>query len=675
MLRALWFVPWIGVLVVLVVEMRFLCDDAFIAFRYARNWIEGHGLVFNVGEAVEGYSSLAWVLEVGALWAWLGIRPEVGAHVLSIGWTVATIAAVAWVASRSTAARVTAAWVAVGLLATSATFAAWSTGGLETRQFTALVFAGVWAFGTAGVRPGRLALGSALLGAAALTRPEALLVFGICAGVWATRAFVLHELDARRLAAALGPFALLVGAQLVFRQATYGEWLPNTYYAKSVRPWWEAGTRFVARGVLETGAWLLVPLAVVAAIVRFGTPRGRVHATALACIGAHALWVARLGGDVFAFRFFDFYWPLLAVAVADALVWIGRRPAIVAALGVVVIVHANALQGTLEWLVRDRATGAETARLCPTVTDENAPWLRWLVGMRTIAPIADRLRRENVERLVGLTVREHIVFGREREARWGPYERARRGVIPRDAVAATNAAGAMPFYLADLTVVDKLGLCDHTIARNPVEAPNAARLLAHDRRPPPGYLAARGVNIDPCPPVATEARALGLAPYAIPLGPDLWMPFRSTDAAWVERAFAAHGLVRRAPPAVVDATDGIRVDGGVITIEWSRPDDVGATYTVVASLGAGPTTIDGVVVPLAADAVSLASTDGWLSAACRDARGVVPADGRIRASIVLPREPLPDRLRIHVAALISRDGRLVDAVGDRAFTLRPAQAR
>ena len=40
----------------------FLCDDAFISFRYARNLLEGHGLVFNPGEFVEGY----WRLCVSA---------------------------------------------------------------------------------------------------------------------------------------------------------------------------------------------------------------------------------------------------------------------------------------------------------------------------------------------------------------------------------------------------------------------------------------------------------------------------------------------------------------------------------------------------------------------------------------------------------------------------------
>ena len=31
-----------------------LCDDAFISFRYADNLVAGDGLVFNAGERVEG---------------------------------------------------------------------------------------------------------------------------------------------------------------------------------------------------------------------------------------------------------------------------------------------------------------------------------------------------------------------------------------------------------------------------------------------------------------------------------------------------------------------------------------------------------------------------------------------------------------------------------------------
>jgi len=40
-------------------------DDAYITFRYARNFIDGNGLVFNVGERVEGYSNFLWVILLG----------------------------------------------------------------------------------------------------------------------------------------------------------------------------------------------------------------------------------------------------------------------------------------------------------------------------------------------------------------------------------------------------------------------------------------------------------------------------------------------------------------------------------------------------------------------------------------------------------------------------------
>ena len=42
-------------------------DDAFISFRYVRNLLDGHGLVFNPGERVEGYSNFLWVMVLAAL--------------------------------------------------------------------------------------------------------------------------------------------------------------------------------------------------------------------------------------------------------------------------------------------------------------------------------------------------------------------------------------------------------------------------------------------------------------------------------------------------------------------------------------------------------------------------------------------------------------------------------
>ena len=57
---ALACLPWLALLAWMTWLTWFLTDDAFIAFRYVRNLLEGHGLVFNPGERVEGYSNFLW---------------------------------------------------------------------------------------------------------------------------------------------------------------------------------------------------------------------------------------------------------------------------------------------------------------------------------------------------------------------------------------------------------------------------------------------------------------------------------------------------------------------------------------------------------------------------------------------------------------------------------------
>ena len=43
-------------------HLRWVCDDAFISYRYAENLAGGYGLVFNHGEKVEGYTNFLWTL-------------------------------------------------------------------------------------------------------------------------------------------------------------------------------------------------------------------------------------------------------------------------------------------------------------------------------------------------------------------------------------------------------------------------------------------------------------------------------------------------------------------------------------------------------------------------------------------------------------------------------------
>jgi hypothetical protein len=69
-------------------------DDAYISFRYARNWTDGLGLVFNPGERVEGYTNFLWTVLLGSLHR---MGADLPATARRLG-TLAAAATVIWVA-------------------------------------------------------------------------------------------------------------------------------------------------------------------------------------------------------------------------------------------------------------------------------------------------------------------------------------------------------------------------------------------------------------------------------------------------------------------------------------------------------------------------------------------------------------------------------------------------
>ena len=46
----------------LFLKRSWVGEDAFIFFRYVDNFISGQGLVFNIGERVEGFTAFLWVI-------------------------------------------------------------------------------------------------------------------------------------------------------------------------------------------------------------------------------------------------------------------------------------------------------------------------------------------------------------------------------------------------------------------------------------------------------------------------------------------------------------------------------------------------------------------------------------------------------------------------------------
>lgn len=558
--------PWLAVLGWLSSLTWFLCDDAFISFRYVRNLLEGHGLVFNPGEYVEGYSNFLWVLELAALWGVLGIRPEQAAPWLSVACTAGTLAAMLWWVAGTPGLRHRGwvAWMALGLVCSSATFAVWTSGGgLETRQFTFFVVLAVVCLSLYRHRLQGLVAASFSLAAAAYTRPEGPLIAACCFGWFVVQRMVetdrlrLDRRLVRELAYLVAPFVVLVAAHFVFRYAYYGEWLPNTYYAKHVRAWYEAGFRYLWAAALETGLYLLLPLAFVALRARWKTQHDLVYALPLLCIFPHMAYVMRIGGDLFEYRPLDFYWPLLAVPAAVGIVWVGDRirsclrrpmgrgiPGVTLALFFAVVFYASVLQNSYLYI-----WAKINQPILNTVVN-----LSWLApGVQPLNAIVSDLVPGLTRQLVGRRVSAHSRFADRQIRDWSPYEQMDRDALPDDALTAMSAIGIAPYYVSALAIVDIRGLTDATVARHPVEIENRHRRIAHDRRPPMGYLDERGVNFTIYPPVKDGLWALTRARYAARVGPKLWMPFDTPDPQWAVKHFAERGL------RTARDDDGIRV--------------------------------------------------------------------------------------------------------------------
>ena len=570
--------PWLALLGWLASVSWFLTDDAFISFRYVRNLLEGHGLVFNVGERVEGYSNFLWVLELAAVWGIFGIKPEHAAPWLSVAFTAATIAGLLWWAWRTPSLRCRGltAWLALGLVCSSATFAVWTSGGgLETRQFTFFIVVAVVCLALYRNNQWGLLAASLSLAAASLTRPEGPLIAILCFGWFIVQRMVdagRPRLDWRELTFLIVPFAVLIEGHFLFRYAYYGEWLPNTYYAKHVRPWYESGFRYLWAAALETGLYLLLPLAAIALRERWQQYRDGTCALVLLIIIVHMAYVMRIGGDHFEYRPLDFYWPLLALPAAVGIVhlgeWIADRaqriraiarvrilsspPAWALLLFVPVIFYSSAMQAAL--LFEGAKIDERILKIHIKLDKDTAGWLRSAPGMPALAAVSNKLRYSTGRQSVGSRFVEHREFADERIAIWQPYADMERGIIPPDAVTAATTIGIPYYYLADLTIIDKFGLTDATVARNPVTRPNNKRTIAHDRWPPPGYLEERGVNIYVRPPAATVEQAFYRGNYAVPVGPNLWMPFESDDPEWVSSAFAGRNLQIRGRFSITDVS-------------------------------------------------------------------------------------------------------------------------
>ena len=487
-----WYLSFVAALVLLLVGVRatwFLCDDAFIAFRYIGNAHDGHGFVWNRAPflPVEGYTSFLWVFLLYAVWGLTGIAPPQSANVLAVSCAALSLLLVARRLARVHLPERCEPWrglfVLVVLLAIAGnhTFVTWATSGLETAMFG--LWAVAWTLAATAPRATYRARDFVVLSSfsslAMLTRPDGALL------VLATIAIGLHALllrtgtsrTANWRAAALGalPFVLPM-AHLLWRRATYGEWLPNTYYAKVLTAWPQSGLRYLFCFVFEHGLWLWLPLALVwgaravcqrtALRALFGQ-----HFAALAAVGTWLAFVGYytlvVGGDHFAYRPFAHLIPLLFFALLGMVSQLVLRPR----LGLVLLCLIAVCSNTFGWWYESAQRGREKDGFVRASTTLPAPlgalfrpWDRcqaWL-RLRYVA-LPRALHAQTCADLLRLLPerRTGLVQG---------LAEGQRGVYR------TVAAGVVSWSLAEVDMIDAVGLNDWVVARNP--APTAPPKLA-----------------------------------------------------------------------------------------------------------------------------------------------------------------------------------------------------
>ncbi|MCD4708620.1 MAG: hypothetical protein K8S62_12880 [Candidatus Sabulitectum sp.] len=281
-----------------LIYMPFLSDDALISMRYSMRLVDGDGLTWTEGPAVEGYSNLLWVL-LTAAGVFLGINGVVTVRLLGILSMICFVFCVLFAYRRSIRRE----HMIVLLFAViSAPVGVWAIGGLEQPLVAALLALAIpliWRIIDNRQAAVSLYLSSSIpLALLCVTRPDGVLFTFAAVAVllfsgYGKRAFLL---------AVLPGFFIL--AQLGFRLGYYGDFIPNTARIKmcSSVHYFVGGIKYLIRGAL-----VLFPLSLFSVAATVKAVRRR-HIRTLLPAAMALVWIVYLiliGGDIFpAYRHF-----------------------------------------------------------------------------------------------------------------------------------------------------------------------------------------------------------------------------------------------------------------------------------------------------------------------------------------------------------------------------------
>jgi arabinofuranosyltransferase len=387
----------------------YVLDDTYISLRYAQHLTQGHGLVYNPGERVEGYSNFLWTLLLALPHA-LHIPPVpflkvvLALAALATAWATVRLGRASGLTSLDGKERWLA-WAPGWLFLLTPLVIERTADGLETIPFTLLlVLAVTWSL--EGRRSGPIPRLGLALAALAMMRPDGVMFAPLLLGFSALRGARLGQLAGNGLGF-LVPFALYVFA----RHGYYGDWLPNTFYAKrGGMAVLELGLQTALAFLAENGGWAW--LAAVPALVW-----RRSRATAwlmLSVVVTRAAFHVWSGGE-----------------------WVGRYRFLLPALPFLYLLVVATVVALPARAIRPYAAAAAALLLL------GSGWLSYPA------------REANA-----------LAYGRGLDVAHGALGRAVSSGTAPDALIAMDDAGLGP-YLSRRRNLDMLGLNDRHIARLP----------------------------------------------------------------------------------------------------------------------------------------------------------------------------------------------------------------
>ncbi|MFC1475316.1 hypothetical protein ACFLQG_01585 [Candidatus Zixiibacteriota bacterium] len=222
------------------IHREFYNDDAFISLRYANNLINGHGLVWNIGQRVEGYTNFLHIILTSAV-GLTGVDLITSSRIVNglafLFMNIIVILFLRRMLKKQTGQwQLSAATIIIVLLMNISPMISWIYGGLEGPLFASLVTIGVVYFLISmyeNKNRGSLILCSLFFVLSGLARPDGLLFWMgsflyLIIYLRLNRAPVLSK-----IVYFLIPLIIIYVPYFIWRYNYYGELLPLTYYLKA----------------------------------------------------------------------------------------------------------------------------------------------------------------------------------------------------------------------------------------------------------------------------------------------------------------------------------------------------------------------------------------------------------------------------------------------------------